>query len=217
MPWRTRRAVNFDPTVAEPLTLRLVAQDPTPAVLLGRPCYFGLAAQPPCKAFYWTYGRYAKQVVASLYQARKQLLDRAELPHSTEVVLIGYSGGGALAALLAETMQQASMPPRALVTIAANLDHKAWTTLHGVDPLVGSLNPANYLPLADRVTTMAYAGARDQIAPPKIAFATLASRADESITTRIEDAFDHTCCWEQAWPRILTDIERNLNSSDKRR
>jgi hypothetical protein len=30
-----------------------------------------------------------------------------------------------------------------LVTVAGNLDHLAWTTLHGVSPLTGSLNPAD--------------------------------------------------------------------------
>ena len=58
------------------------------------------------------------------------------------VVLIGYSGGGVLAVLIAP-----QVPGSAVVTIAANLDVEAWARWHQYTPLSGSLNPATQPPL----------------------------------------------------------------------
>ena len=54
------------------------------------------------------------------------------------LVLIGYSGGGVLAMLLAEQFPAT----QAVVTVAGNLDTDAWAIEHGYSPLRGSLNPA---------------------------------------------------------------------------
>jgi len=40
MPWIRRHIVATDPTPSKPLMLRLMAQDPHPAIYLGRPCYY---------------------------------------------------------------------------------------------------------------------------------------------------------------------------------
>ena len=53
-----------------------------------------------------------------------------------QIVFIGYSGGGTLATLLVEHFPQT----RAVVTIAGNLDVKAWTEYHNYEPLFLSIN-----------------------------------------------------------------------------
>src|SRR5262249_20995632 len=55
-----------DPTSRNPLMLRLLDLDPGPAVLLGRPCYNGMAGDPGCHPALWMDERYSEAVVARL-------------------------------------------------------------------------------------------------------------------------------------------------------
>ena len=112
-PWLRGQFVTDDPTPKNPLALQLMAEAPYSAVYLGRPCYFGFARTPPCGPRYWTSARYGEEVVNSLVSAIAQLR-RDQQP----ILLIGYSGGGTLASLLAGRL---SGDVR-LLTIAGNLD-----------------------------------------------------------------------------------------------
>ena len=193
-PWLERTFVATDPTPREPFALELMARDRGPRLLLGRPCYFETRADAGCSSLLWTYRRYAPEVVISMAVALRGFL--AEHPYP-RVVLIGYSGGGTLAWLVASRLAQAS----AVVTIAANLDIDAWTTLHAYTPLDGSLNPALQPPLSSAVHEIHFVGGRDANVPPSIAqsFRTRHSMA------RIVDIpeFDHRCCWIERWPELL--------------
>ena len=68
--------------------------------------------------------------------------------------MIGYSGGGTLAQLVAEKFTQT----RAVVTLAGNLDLAAWVQLHDYTPLGGSLNPAERPPLPGHILQIHYVG-----------------------------------------------------------
>src|SRR6185437_2332145 len=107
-----------------------------PVLYLGRPCYLGLASSPECRPADWTFERYSARVVASLAAATNRFREREGRP---DVVLVGHSGGGTLAVLMAPQVQGL----RAVVTIGANLDVAAWTLWHGYLPLNGSLDPAD--------------------------------------------------------------------------
>ena len=56
------------------------------------------------------------------------------------IALAGYSGGGAMAALIAARRPDTVC----LVTVAAPLDTGAWTQAIGVSPLRTSLNPLDH-------------------------------------------------------------------------
>ncbi|MEN8259796.1 MAG: alpha/beta hydrolase, partial [Pseudomonadota bacterium] len=159
VPWLTRRIVSADPTPRYALVLRLMAQDTMPALYLGRPCYFGFARTSPCERWFWTHGRFAPAVVDSMAAALTRLL---EGQGSRELVLIGHSGGGALAVLLAGRLSGV----RAVVTLAGNLDTDAWIRHHGYSHLAGSLNPAASPTLARRIEQLHYQGGRDREIPP---------------------------------------------------
>src|SRR5712692_3248183 len=133
-----------DPTPRDPLVLRLMALDPAPSAYLGRPCYHGLAATPPCAPALWTDARYSDAVVVSLAAAARRLL---AMTGHTEIVWLGYSGGGTLAMLLAARMAETA----SVVTVAANLDVDGWADLHGYSRLAGSLSPARRPPLPPRI------------------------------------------------------------------
>lgn len=194
-PWAGGRRPAADPTPREPLVLRLMALDPAPALLLGRPCYNGFHADPPCGPDLWTDRRYSDEIVASMAAALARLAgpDRA-------LVLIGYSGGGTLAVLLAERVSNVSV----VVTVAANLDVAAWASLHAYQPLTGSLNPADRPPLPARIRALHLAGALDPEVPP-VVVQHVAVRGAGAF--RVLDGHDHACCWVDSWPMILSEVE----------
>ena len=182
-----------DPTPRNPLMLRLLALDPGPAVYVGRPCYHGLSQTQGCTGELWTTARYSEGVVVSL----AAIIRRITASRGYErISLFGYSGGGTLAMLLAERLPETE----AVVTIAANLDTDAWAEHHGYASLAGSLNPARRPPLPDRVVQRHYFGGRDRVVPPAL-LQSAAPRLGAEVT--VIEAFDHVCCWEERWPRIL--------------
>lgn len=173
------------------------------ATLLGRPCYHGHARDSGCQAALWTSGRYSEPVVASMAAALRQVI----AGHATRpVVLIGYSGGGALALLVADRVPEV----RAVVTLAANLDLDAWTRYHGYQPLVGSLDPFAARPLRAGCEIHIAAG-RDTVVPPSLVEAAAARRPGASL--RIEPEADHACCWRSHWKALLANLARELESS----
>jgi pimeloyl-ACP methyl ester carboxylesterase len=115
------------------------------------------------------------------------------------VAWFGHSGGGTTAVLLAERFPETVT----LITIAASLDTAAWVAYARHEDLSGSLNPASSPPLSPQIQQRHYAGGKDRIVPPALT-ATVASRLGAPL--RIIDNYDHVCCWEQLWPRILDEL-----------
>jgi len=113
------------------------------------------------------------------------------------VVLIGYSGGGTLAWLMAAHVPEASR----VLTIAANLDTDEWAKIHGYSVLDGSLNPVWLPELSPTIAQLHYVGDLDQNVPPSIV-RSFARRHHEAHVIEIAD-FDHRCCWIERWPQLL--------------
>lgn len=185
-----------DPTPRNPLTLHLLALDPGPAVFIGRPCYHGLADDPGCSPALWTEARYSEDIVVSLAAVVRTLMVEGGYER---IGLFGHSGGGTLAMLLAERMPETT----AVITIAANLDIDAWADHHGYSRLAASLNPAVRPSLPASIMQHHFAGADDRIVPPALVQSAAAKLGAETITI---EGFDHVCCWEAIWPRILAEV-----------
>jgi len=197
-PWIRHREIADNPTPRNPLVLRLTAHDPSASVYLGRPCYHGFGAKPPCTAELWTSGRYSKTVIETMSAALQKI--RKDL-HPQRTVLIGFSGGGALAMLIAERLQGIS----GIVTVAGNLDPDAWAALHRYSPLTGSENPAKHPPLPETIFQLHLAGAKDTNLPPDLLLP--AVRRQPSAKFIVMPDADHDCCWERYWPSLLDMIE----------
>lgn len=194
----TERAM--DPTPTDPVALRMALQHPGsgPVAWLARPCQFGPRARN-CQSDYWTIARYSPEVVASASKALDRLI--ADTAGASHVILVGYSGGGALAALLAERRRDIS----ALVTVAANLDVGAWIKMHDLTPLVGSLDPAFDAARLAGVGQVHFVGARDRVVDERIArsfAARLPGSTDASII--VVAGQDHGCCWTDLWPQLAS-------------
>ena len=193
-PWLSRHEVAPDPTGRDLLALRLMARDPVESIYVGRPCYHGFAADPDCQPWWWTHGRYSPEVVRSLVAAIKGIMP-ARPP--SRIVLIGYSGGGVLAILMAPHLEGVSQ----VITIAANLDTDAWTDHHGYSPLRGSLNPARQAALDKGISQLHLIGDQDTRVPLASLTAYLARNPEANL--RILPGFDHRCCWVKQWPDIV--------------
>ena len=192
IPWSAPDHVAADPTPRRALALELMAADPGPSLYLGRPCYFGHAADPGCGKALWTDRRYGTEVLRSLAVIIAR--ERA----GRRIRLIGYSGGGALAALLAARVPGVV----GLVTIAADLDVAAWARWHGYTPLTGSLDPADE-PLP-AVAAQHLIGDRDEEVPQASA-ARYLDRLPPAEIRHFAD-FDHRCCWAAVWPEVIRDV-----------
>lgn len=198
-PWLSRRRIAADPTSRDRLVLALMQRDPRPAVLVGRPCYYETSeAAAACDARLWTSHRYGEPVVAAMAATV-----RAEAVRSgaSAVTLIGYSGGGALAMLIAPRVPAVDR----VVTVAANLDVDAWAAHHGFTPLGGSLNPAALPPLPAHIAQLHLFGADDANVPAAL----MRPVADRQPNTRVRVVpdYDHGCCWMQDWPALLATVE----------
>jgi pimeloyl-ACP methyl ester carboxylesterase len=201
LPWSSRTRIASDPTSRQAIGLRLMLQDAGPVLYLARPCYHGLQAQPPCLPELWTDRRYSETVVGAMAQGLRALL--AVKAPDAPIRLIGYSGGGVLAMLLAERLTRVT----AVVTVAANLDTMAWTRLHGFSPLHGSLNPARRPALPRRVRQVHLAGGADANVPLDLIKRAVNPHAGAEIY--VLEGFDHACCWAKHWP----ELRRELNGT----
>lgn len=127
-PWFYGVRVSRDPTPENPVLLKLMVRAGARAVYLGRPCYFGSAGDSACTPDLWTRARYGERVVASLCKAANRLVASSR---TDAVELVGYSGGGTLAVLMAGCIDRIA----AVTTLAGNLDPESWVDLHGYAPL----------------------------------------------------------------------------------
>lgn len=123
-----------------------------------------------------------------------------QLSNGQQLVLIGHSGGGTLAMLMAESREDVA----AIVTLAGNLDVGAWTEHHHYSPLLGSLNPADSLPLANHIKQFHYLGTEDK---------TITKAMLEPVIVQQQNALliemkgiNHNCCWAKKWPEILATL-----------
>ena len=201
-PWtHGGRRIAPDPTPRVPLALELAARTPASVLYLGRPCYLEITRPPECSEPLWTSQRYSSDVVASMSVAASAFMSEH---HFKRVLLVGYSGGGALAVLMARALPGIS----GVVTIAGNLDPDTWATLHGYLPLQGSLNPALEPPLPADLKQWYLIGERDTNVPATATARYLQRTPEERVWSYAR--FDHVCCWTREWPSIFTKIQSEL-------
>jgi pimeloyl-ACP methyl ester carboxylesterase len=158
-PWRHQSRISLDPATTHPLMLRLMAMDDDPSIYLTRPCYNSELKNRGCNPWYWTQGRYSLTVVEELATVLQTVIEQQDI---RQLVLIGHSGGGTLAVLLADRIPQT----RLVVTLAANLDIDSWADQHGYTRLTDSLNPATEANPAPPYRQLHYIGARDRNVTP---------------------------------------------------
>lgn len=196
--WITPTRLSDDPTPRQPIALALAAADPAANVVyVARPCQFVTGRhRRNCDPAYWSSARFAEEVVAAMDKVVEHFLAAGG---TKGVKLVGYSGGGAVAVLLAARRGDV----RQLVTVAGVLDTRVWTDLDGSTPLVHSLNPADVAQQVAGIPQVHFVGAKDEVVPAAVARAYAArSPAARRPEVRVVPGQGHECCWAESWPSL---------------
>lgn len=201
--WLTRTRLSTDPTPRSPMGLKLAALDGGPNVVyLARPCqYTGVGINPRCGPALWSDARFSGEVIEAMNRA----IDAVVPSDHGGLELVGYSGGAAVAVLMAARRQDVV----SIRTVAGNLDSVAVNELHGVSPMPASLNPADVAPALAALPQVHYVGEDDTVVPPVIAQGYAAKAGDRRcIVIHVVPGITHSEGWTRIWPKTMDDPPR---------
>jgi pimeloyl-ACP methyl ester carboxylesterase len=186
-----------DPTPKEPIALKLAMQQPGgPVAYLARPCQYGFKEH--CTKKYWTSARYAPEVVESINEAVGILKKETG---ASQVALAGYSGGGALAVLVAARRDDVVK----IVTVVANLDLGYWAQKKHITPLVDSLDPADVASKVAPIPQVHFTGGSDTVVGTDVVRSFIRRLPPGSPVQLVEvPEFTHFCCWEDRWSKLIS-------------
>lgn len=204
--WMNGKRVSLNPTPVNPVALHMAAHDRAKNVAyLARPCqYVNIGKyytmdEPDrlCNQEAWTDSRFSREVLDAMNVAIDEIKKRYDIQNFN---LIGYDGGGAIAALLAAERKDVI----SLRTVAANLDTEAYAKIHGIVPFGKSLNPSDVAPQLTRMPQHHYIGGQDKITPPTILHSYLQALGNTNCAdyTFIQEA-EHEAGWVEKWPDLL--------------
>ncbi|MBF0483349.1 MAG: alpha/beta hydrolase [Candidatus Omnitrophica bacterium] len=196
--WKSKYKLSDDPTPLNPLGLRLAVLDPSDNVAyIARPGQFLNVDLPKCDSSYWSKKRFAPEVVEAMSKVIDALKEKSG---ASAIELVGYSGGGALAVLVAAARSDVVT----LRTVAGNLDIREWSAYHHVSQLYGSLNP---LDVADKIAALPqrhFVGGSDKIVPGFMAQSFVEKMGDNNHKkiTVVRGA-THGSGWIEHWVELL--------------
>lgn len=199
--WKTPTTISDNPTPINPVGLKLALSHPVQhgaAAYLARPCQYVSGMEwKTCSSSDWTNQRFSRKIIDASSEAVDKLKADAG---ANELTLVGYSGGGAVAALLAAQRTDVTY----LVTVAGNLDTEYWVKQNKYKPLTGSLNPADQVVKLTSIEQLHFVGEDDVTVRPEVAEA-YAERfpKDAKLTIKVIPGFDHFCCWAEEWPTLF--------------
>lgn len=193
--WISRNVISSNPTPLNPTSLKLMLLDDSSCkIYIARPCQYTISNI--CEEKYWTNERFSKEILDSFNEALNSIKNEQK---NNSFDLIGYSGGGAIATLLASQRDDIEK----IVIIAGNLDIEKWTNIHNISSLNGSLNPADFTKNLENIKQHHLIGKDDKIIPKEIFFSYQNRfKNKEFITYSIEKA-THNCCWEEIYKDYL--------------
>ena len=209
-PWASSFRPPRDPSPLDPLSLRLATVAPTaPIGYIARACQFlDAKALESCPSRYWTFARFAPEVIDATSRAVNLLKART---NSKRVHLVGFSGGGVLAALVAAQRKDVA----SLITIAAPLDLRVWTEHHGITPMYGSLQPTDFVKTLNKIPQIHFVGTNDAVSPSLVQQSFL-KKLGQPTTARIVaiEGYNHQCCWAENWSKLLNNNQPLMNLDD---
>ena len=196
--WIDRFTVSDNPTPRNPLALKLAVRDGSARVFyLARPCQFvDLVREGNCRPAFWTSARFAPDVIAAYDQALDKIAARLG---NAGFHLVGFSGGGAVATLLAARRGDIL----SLRTVAGNLDHVALNRAKKVSPLRHSLNPMAVAPDLATLPQTHYLGGRDRVVPSWVG-GNFVRAVGQSVCvqTQVVPQASHLDGWGAVWGRL---------------
>jgi len=198
--WISPTEPSPDPTPVDPLTLRLAVQDKSPNVIyLARPCQYvgqGLAACHSNK--YWTSHRFSPEVINAYHEVFSTL---KRSYGSKTFHIVGYSGGGAIATLVAAQRKDIA----SLRTLAGNLNHDIVNQHHGVNLMPQSLNPVDVASQLVGLPQHHYIGAIDTLIPQQV-IQSYKQALGDTACLKIEEVkrASHYMGWQSFWQKVAS-------------
>lgn len=190
--WVNRYTPSNNPTPKNPVAYKIAAALNDPAsVYLSRPCQnvFGDDFRH-CNERYWTTDRFSPIIIDTMNTAIDHIKERF---HAKKIKLVGYSGGGVIALLVAAQRSDVIH----ITTIASNIDTQAWTDFHHITP-IETINPTSLTSLLQEIPQIHYAGKEDSTVPPEIIDSYINKyEPSHRPEFHIIDGFDHSFCWEK--------------------
>ena len=201
MAWLNRYKPSSNPTPRNPLALRLAAIDGSDNVMyLARPCQFvNLSSEELCGVSYWTHKRFAKEIIYAINEAINII---ALSVKATNIHLIGYSGGGAVVAMVAARRNDIS----SIRTVAGYMDHIALNRKINVSPLIGSLDPIRAAPKLKKIPQIHYSGRKDERVPGWVLKNFLKAVGETKCIILRRVNATHEEGWVEVWKKFWTKI-----------
>ncbi len=197
--WTSKSRKSLDPTPRNPVALHLASRDMGPNVIyLARPCQYSWTnTGEACDDRFWTSDRFAPEVVAAMNAAVDNIKKKYDI---SSFNLVGFSGGGAIAALLTAERDDVV----SLRTVAGNLDHDTLNRMHGVSMMPRSLNPVQVAPQIANIPQHHFIGEWDEIVTPAIydSFRAAAGPTTCMRSSMVKEV-DHETGWVNIWPTLL--------------
>lgn len=195
--WQNKSTPSRNPTPKNNMALSLAMQHGNDAIYIARPCQYQLNDAACSNNKWWTSHRFAPEIITATSTA----IDKAkQLRRAENIILIGYSGGGAVALLTAAERNDVIK----VITVAGNLDINKWVELKKISPLSGSLNPADKASQLVSLPQVHFVGGIDKIVPPEVANSYVSKFPDSSKPSIITiNNHDHNCCWAENWQKLM--------------
>jgi hypothetical protein len=196
--FKNRRTISDDPTPIHPMMLSLAALDTRPNIIyMARPCQYLLEEnRAVCDYHYWTSKRMSEDSVAAINEAINTV------SHGKQIDLVGYSGGGGIAVLVAARNPSV----RSVITLAGNLDHKTFNEYHKVPQMTDSLNPIDYASKVKNIPQLHLSGAEDKIVPTLIAQKFVEASQSKCVHREIVANTTHQVGWDKVWPSMFKKV-----------
>ncbi len=196
--WKSRTTPSDNPTPRNPTGLMLAAADKqTNVFYLARPCQFiGPPLPANCQVNVWTQDRFSPAVIDAMNEALSQMVLRYP---GVKLDLVGYSGGGNIAALLAERRDDV----RSLRTVAGNLDVAYVNAVHHVTPMPAAESAIDRAPALRTLPQIHYSGEADTTVPPAVARRFQHAVGGRCVQTEVISGMEHGSDWAAVWPRLL--------------
>lgn len=192
-PWMSPWHPPSDPTPLRPVALAMASADAASSVVyLGRPCqYLSNEALENCASSWWMERRFSPEVLSAYDEALTQIKTRFG---AKKLRVIGYSGGGVIAALLAARRSDVDF----LVTVAAPLALSDWVEGHSLSHFAKASDPImerGILP-----ASVHWAGDQDKVVPVAIVEKFVHKKGGRIF---IMPGYDHECCWARDWASLM--------------
>ncbi|ATG02396.1 Alpha/beta hydrolase family [Lelliottia amnigena] len=196
--WKSRTQPSDDPTPRKPIGLTLAATDKNQNVLyIARPCQFiGPPLPAHCDKRVWTSDRFSPSVIDAMNDALSQFVKQYP---GVKLELIGYSGGGNIAAILAERRTDV----RSLRTVAGNLDVAYVNAIHHVSAMPDAVSAIDRASALRMMPQLHFSGDADKTVTPEVAQRFQRAVGGTCSQVDIVSNMTHGSDWAAIWPQLL--------------